>query len=101
VYSAIETNRKEGQKPVRVAILDTGLDENHPAIQEALTSQKIMCRGFPASLNPFKDTIGHGTFGASVLMRTAPSAFLYIARIFSDDRNIDKPEVAKVAPLQM
>jgi Subtilase family len=86
VYPVIDKNRKERQKPVRVALLDTGVDSRHPEFQEALKFNKIRAfRGFPASLDPISDRNGHGTHGASVFMRTATNAELYIARIADDE----------------
>lgn len=42
-------------------------------------------RGFPHTLDPCQDRLGHGTHIASVILKTAPYPALYIARIFSDD----------------
>lgn len=89
VHPILDRDRKDGQKPVRVAILDTGVDNRDPQIQRALELNTIReARGFPRSLEPLQDRHGHGTHGASVLMRTAPHAELYIARIADDEGNI-------------
>ena len=57
-------------------------------------------KGFPSTLDPLKDRVGHGTHIASVILRTAPSSSLYIARIFNDEKGIsDYDEVVKVGIL--
>lgn len=89
VHPILNRDRKDRQKPVRVAILDTGVDSRHPQIQKALDDKIIReARGFPVSFKPLRDGHGHGTHAASVLMRTAPHAVLYIARIADNEGNI-------------
>lgn len=90
VHPLIDKDRKDRQKPVRVAFLDTGVDARHPRFQKALQLNKIQgFRGFPESLDPLSDRNGHGTHGTSVFMLTAPHALLYIARIADDKGNVD------------
>jgi subtilisin family serine protease len=89
IHPQINRDRKDRQKPVRVAILDTGINLGHPEFQRAAQLKKFKeARGFPNSLDPYSDRNGHGTHGASVLMRTSPHAVLYIARIADDNGNI-------------
>lgn len=102
MHPLIERDRKDRQKPVRIALLDTGVDIRHPQFkrtQEFNTFRGF--RGFPNSLDPLSDRNGHGTHGASVLLRTAPHAVLYIARIADDQGNIaaenDYESVVKVS----
>jgi len=58
------------------------VDAEHDVIHFALSKRKIvMYQGFPMSLDPLQDKVGRGTHGVSVLMRTAPNAALYIARV--------------------
>jgi hypothetical protein len=65
------------------------VDARHPLFRKAIQENQIRsCRGFPNSLDPLSDRNGHGTHGASVFMRTAPRAELYIARIADDTGNI-------------
>jgi subtilisin family serine protease len=89
----------DDQKPVRVAILDTGIDETHPFVKEALgrvlhkptrVKQIAAMRGFPNHLKPGQDHHGHGTHCASVFIKTAPNAALYIARVADDTGRIDQ-----------
>jgi Subtilase family len=89
VHPIIDRNRKDRQKPVRVAILDTGVDARHPELKKAMQAHRIGgYRGFPDSLDPLADRNGHGTHGASVFMRTAPRASIYLGRVADDDGNI-------------
>jgi len=54
-------------------------------------------QGFPDTLDPRQDRLGHGTHIASVILKTAPYAALYIARIFNDDGQMcELDELAKV-----
>lgn len=92
VHPFIDKQRKDGQKPVRVALIDTGVDVRHPDFQKAVQHNKIKgYRAFPSYLDPLSDRNGHGTHGASVFMRTAPHAVVYIARI-ADDKGIIVPD---------
>ena len=45
-------------------------------------------QGFPANLDPLQDKDGHGTHGASVLLKTAPNATLLVVRVANDKRQI-------------
>ena len=62
----------------------------HRIIDEAVKVTRAIeeknCRGFPDDEhhNPKVDKNGHGTFVASVLLKTAPDVSLYIARAFDD-----------------
>jgi subtilisin family serine protease len=87
----VEENRKDNQKPVRVAVLDTGVDATHPEIRLALSNRRIIAyMGFPESFDPLNDQNGHGTHGVSVLLKTAPLATIYLARTVDDaDRILD------------
>ena len=78
---------------MRIAILDTGVDARHPEIRAALKEKRIV-RYFPDSANaisdpelldPLADRHGHGTHGTSVLLRAAPNAAIYIARVADDN----------------
>lgn len=89
VHPLIAKNRKDRQKPVRVALLDTGVDSKHPDFHKAIKLNRIKAfQGFPKSLDPLADRNGHGTHGASVFLRTAPHAALYVARIADDKGQI-------------
>jgi Subtilase family len=91
VHPAIDANRKDGHKRVRIAILDTGVDATHPEIRAALDEKKIVAfKGFPDSLDPLCDRLGHGTHGTSVLMKTAPTACIYVGKVADDSGNLSE-----------
>ena len=100
VFPVIDGNRKENQRRVRVALLDTGVDTTHREIKHALEQKKIVAyRGFPDSLDPLQDSTGNGTHGASVLLKTAPNSALYVARIVDDEGKISNcMETVRVRP---
>ena len=77
--------------------------EQKEAVQEANIQRRIKAwRGFPATLDPLRDRVGHGTHCASVILRTAHYTSLYIARIFDDDKKIsDCDEVVKVMLIEL
>lgn len=85
VHRIVDENRKDNRR-VKVAILDTGIDFMHSEIKQAKMIKE--CKGFPDSLDPRQDKIGHGTHGASVFLKTAPQALLYIARVVDDQKRI-------------
>ena len=91
VHKPIEKHRSKGLNvpPIKVAIIDTGVNFENWAIQEAIEGGNIQgkyCKGFPKDEHhdPTADKNGHGTYVASVLLRTAPNVSLYIARAFND-----------------
>jgi hypothetical protein len=88
--SRIARDHRRKVEKIRVAILSTGIDDKHDEIRFALEKEKILdCRGFPETLNPRIDEDGYGTFAVSVLMRTAPNAALYVARIAGTMKEMD------------
>lgn len=102
VHNKIDRERKSLTQ-VRVAHLDTGIDFNHNYIKDAVSAGKIKgYKGFPDSLMPLNDRNGHGTHGVSTLLRTAPNAIVFVARVVRDDGTIpdddDYAQVAKVMP---
>lgn len=79
-------HKSQRKRVSRVAILDTGVDATHPDIRQALVDNHIKCaRAFPEALDPLNDLHGRGTHAVSVLMRVAPSAALFIARVVDDE----------------
>jgi len=99
VHSKINQNRKD--KRVRIAILDTGVDSTHPDIQVAI-SRKQICRFFPETsdaespLDPRHDENGHGTHGTSVLIRVAPNATIYVARVADAKQSLYYDHIVEV-----
>lgn len=73
-------------EPVRIAILDSGLDPEHPSLSEdqQLANPRIKeARSFVHGTGPhdIRDEIGHGTHALGLLLKVAPTAEIYVARI--------------------
>jgi len=84
---------------VRIAILDTGYDDDtpfffSPSVQERLKGWKDLVDG---SANP-QDSHGHGTHLVSLVLKCAPEADIYVARIAAGPDEILKSSnnIAKV-----
>jgi hypothetical protein len=66
-----------GQRdPVRVGLLDSGLDARHPALQTRLLDQ----RAFQRNDDRVGDRFGHGTACAGVMLKLCPSVAFYSAK---------------------
>jgi subtilisin family serine protease len=62
----------------KIAILDTGLDQDHPAIMACVENFRQL-RSFTDGET--RDFHGHGTFIASLILKVAPQSHLYIAKV--------------------
>lgn len=83
---------------VKIAILDTGIDLNHPDVQACEENIKakynFLIKGANGTVH---DLDGHGTFVASLLLDYAPDAEIYVVKIA--DRKPSSPHIiAKVFP---
>ncbi|KAI9146885.1 Thermostable alkaline protease [Paramyrothecium foliicola] len=67
---------------IRIAVLDSGLDEKDPKIRGALASRRIDKRvSFVGQPDDCSDTYGHGTHIVKLLLQTAPAAVISVAKI--------------------
>ncbi|KAL8365506.1 hypothetical protein RB595_004360 [Gaeumannomyces hyphopodioides] len=71
-------------QPVRIAVLDTGLDLGHDSIPAERIIQK---RNWvdPGRQDDIRDHDGHGTFVAGLLLKYAPDAELYVGKVCDAD----------------
>jgi subtilisin family serine protease len=68
--------------PVKIAILDTGIDLTHPDMEARIENIKGKYNWLNEKLKgAVHDRNGHGTFTAGLLLDYAPDAQLYIAKI--------------------
>ncbi len=71
-------------RPARIAILDSGINTDHPHIQGMGTVEighTIGADGIAADLDG-GDTLGHGTAVASAILDLAPGSTIYSIRVF-------------------
>ena len=92
----MDINPDGGSRRVKIAILDTGIDLNHPDMQAC--AENIMARYNwlqEDTRTTVHDVDGHGTFVAGILLDYAPDAEIYVAKIA--ERKLAHPYViAKV-----
>ncbi|KAF2648653.1 subtilisin-like protein [Lophiostoma macrostomum CBS 122681] len=92
-----KTLQKYSQDPdveIKIAILDTGIDPNHPFVQKRWKPTSRNYRDFvneaSQSSKPPYDNHGHGTHCAGIILQFAPSAKLYIARVVDSRSAVKK-----------
>ncbi|KAL6690548.1 peptidase S8/S53 domain-containing protein [Trichoderma pleuroticola] len=68
-------------RPVKITILDTGIDRGHDAFEAREENIKAKLNFYNNSQRSITDLNGHGTFTASLILDYAPDAELYIAKI--------------------
>ncbi|KAH6614623.1 peptidase S8/S53 domain-containing protein, partial [Chaetomium sp. MPI-SDFR-AT-0129] len=99
----VEGKRREGgvMIPVRVAILDTGLDKDLPVFKEnsGLLKNVTEVKDFvepstPTMTDTFgHDTFGHGTFMARLIMECAPGVEILVARVARNTNELKNSQV--------
>lgn len=83
----LDALRKRATAPVRIAVLDTGVDSSHPLLKSRIVaSGAIAVDGDEISVVETKlgvdnDVFGHGTSVASIVARTAPNAEIIDVRV--------------------
>jgi subtilisin family serine protease len=82
-HVSLESDHAE---PVRIAILDSGLDPKNPFLIEDKQLPKPRIkegRSFVHGTEPHdvQDEIGHGTHALGLLLKIAPCAEIYVARV--------------------
>ncbi|EXJ77653.1 hypothetical protein A1O3_09882 [Capronia epimyces CBS 606.96] len=84
VFPLLPKRSASGKSPVKVAILDTGLDPSDGAVRVA--KDRILYKSFiPGEDNDLledaKDSHGHGTYCTTLLLRVTKTADVYVARV--------------------
>lgn len=68
---------------VKVAIIDSGVDQTHPAVGpiQGYADIREDAHGLHVSTEPHEDLFGHGTACAGIIRRLAPEAEIYSVRV--------------------
>ncbi|KAH8586929.1 hypothetical protein B0O99DRAFT_527736 [Bisporella sp. PMI_857] len=74
-------------QPVKIAILDTGIDRDHYAFEAREVNLKEMRNCYNESQKKVPDRNGHGTFVTSLILDYAPDAELYVVKV-ADKENL-------------
>jgi subtilisin family serine protease len=92
--------QSQNTKPIKIAVLDTGVDVTHSFIKGAMKKpQRIKTtRSFVDGVKDTQDSHGHGTHVAALLLKVAPDAHLYIARVASGGKIPAHHNIADVSP---
>ncbi|SPQ25343.1 5694fe39-0694-4ebe-97de-e74882fc229a [Thermothielavioides terrestris] len=77
--------RRTNQRPIRVAVLDSGVDGTHPELEPRIKNGQIRCASFVDGHPGDVDSCGHGTHLAHLLLQVAPRVEVYSARVFLKD----------------
>lgn len=72
---------------VRVAVIDTGVDDSHPALKGVIAAQFDAMPDVPASGRDHGTSVDGLIAGVGPLRGTAPGAAIYHARAFEDGRS--------------
>ena len=91
------TNDGKKRGRIRIAIIDSGYDQSHPDFQHDDVKDHICkCKTF-VNRRSTQDPVGHGTHVLSVLLKVAPFADFYIARVIKNrDEEIQPENIAQV-----
>lgn len=85
---------------IKIAVLDTGIDESDKQIKAARISKKRPIREMISFVGgSTEDTYGHGTHVAALLMKVAPEADIYVAKV-AQEKKFNATNIVKVRTLQ-
>ncbi|KAG9761934.1 hypothetical protein KCU73_g2146, partial [Aureobasidium melanogenum] len=86
--------------PVKVAILDTGIDRDHDYIIAREGSLRGTYNCHNESQRNVVDYNGHGTFAASLILDYAPGVELYVIKVADKNAIPDPKVIAKILELR-
>lgn len=92
-------NDKKVRRPVRVAILDSGVDMADPYVRGVVRRIKVKRNWTNDDPDNWIDTYGHGTHVARLLIRVAPAADVYIARV-STGKHVTPERTGQIAQVR-
>ena len=75
------------RRPIRIAILDTGVNKKHPSINVGFELGRLSddrCYNWVDNSTNVEDSDGHGTNVTTQILRAAPEDVeIYVAKVFS------------------
>ncbi|SPN98624.1 uncharacterized protein DNG_01669 [Cephalotrichum gorgonifer] len=80
---------------IRIAVLDSGVDHEDPMIRVAAQTKRIKVRKSFISQD-WQDYYGHGTHVTRLLLKTAPSAEIYVGKI-CDNKVMNEESMSGIA----
>jgi hypothetical protein len=87
-------------KRVKIAILDTGIDLEEDVVSSH--HQRILKNeSFLVDDSSTEDLDGHGTHTAGLILRVAPNAALYVARIAKSQKLLNKISIINVSSFNL
>ncbi|VUC35622.1 unnamed protein product [Clonostachys rosea] len=97
VYKKFISDHLQGSssQPVKIAVLDTGIDRDHFVFEAREDNIKGKRNCFNPSQRNVPDAHGHGTFTASLILDYAPDASLYVIKVA--DKENTRPDAKVVA----
>ncbi|XDG06523.1 hypothetical protein ABKA04_006138 [Annulohypoxylon sp. FPYF3050] len=82
---------------ISVCVIDTGIDESHPAILAGKKLHKVQsCRSFMSNQGDVHDFLGHGTHIVQLILEASDNVDIYVAKI-SNSLEIDRRDVGRIA----
>lgn len=98
IIDFVAGRRTSHSKPIKVAILDSGVDGSHPELEPRIKSGQIKCFSFFDRHAGEVDLCGHGTHLTHLLLQVAPNVEVYSGRVFlKDDVDEAKRNVEVIA----
>lgn len=99
---SFDFTRPPEQEKIRIAILDSGMDETDPKIRPAIKFGRINAlknKNFVGKPEDLQDTHGHGTHVTRLLLEVAPAAEIYMGKICTGKMINDEfmPKIAEVS----
>lgn len=103
--SKVHTNKrqrfvrdKDSPPPVKIAVLDTGIDLEHSYIKGCKYANRIKkLKSFVPGDEKIDDGCGHGTHVAALLLKVAPECQIYVAKVASGSTIPTDHKIAEVS----
>jgi len=96
IQDLLKSGRTNNLIPVKVAILDTSIHQSHRLRQKLDGYHDFVDADFVEGKTPARDDTGHGSDMVELLYKTAPSASIYVGRVFAKN-NGDLDTAVRVA----